>query len=91
MKKHDYLICYDIADPKRLARIAKYLEREAIRIQYSIFLAKGATKESIYTIAQNLVEMIEPKQDDVRIYEIEENTATMGKAYNVDEIFIINH
>ena len=91
MKKRDYLICYDIADPKRLAKIAKYLEKEAIRIQYSIFLAKGATKERIYAIAQNLVEMIEPEEDDVRIYEIEENTAMMGKAYNVDEIFIVIH
>ncbi len=91
MKKRDYLICYDISDPKRLAKIAKYLEKEAIRIQYSIFLAKGATKEGIYAIAQNLVEMIDPKEDDVRIYEIEENTAVMGKAYDVDEIFIINH
>ena len=34
-----YLICYDIAeDPKRLARVARYLQKYAFRVQYSVFV-----------------------------------------------------
>ena len=32
-----YLICYDIADPKRLRKVAKILEGHGIRTQYSVF------------------------------------------------------
>ena len=89
MKKSDYLICYDIADPKRLRKIAKYLESETIRVQYSIFLAQGFTKERIYQIADRLVELIDPKADDVRIYTILDHGIAMGAAYDLQEIFII--
>ncbi|MBK8510477.1 MAG: CRISPR-associated endonuclease Cas2 [Candidatus Competibacteraceae bacterium] len=34
-----YLICYDIAeDPKRLSWVARYLEKVAFRVQYSVFV-----------------------------------------------------
>ena len=37
MKRFDFLVCYDIADAKRLRKVAKLLEKEAIRIQKSQF------------------------------------------------------
>ena len=37
MKKFNFLICYDISDEKRLAKVAKELEKVSIRIQKSIF------------------------------------------------------
>jgi len=89
MRKDDYLICYDIADKKRVAKIARYLEKKAFRIQYSIFLLKNASKEEIYAIAQDLNELIEPKEDDIRIYTVEEKGVSIGVAYDLDEIFII--
>ena len=89
MRKYDYLICYDIADPRRLVKIAKYLEKRAFRIQYSIFLLKNATKVQIYQMAQDLNELINPKEDDIRIYTIEEKGVSIGIAYDLDEIFII--
>lgn len=32
-----YLVCYDIADPKRLRRVAKLMQAYGTRIQYSVF------------------------------------------------------
>ncbi len=37
----DYLIAYDIADPRRLQRTARLLEKRALRCQKSVFLFRG--------------------------------------------------
>ena len=36
-EKRNYLIMYDITDPKRLKKVAKYLEGYAYRVQLSVF------------------------------------------------------
>ena len=36
-----FLVAYDIADPKRLRRVARLLERYALRCQKSVFLFDG--------------------------------------------------
>lgn len=40
-----YLICYDIAETKIRTRVAKYLERFAIRIQYSVFTCESTEND----------------------------------------------
>lgn len=37
----DFLVAYDIADPKRLRRVARFLERHALRCQKSVFRFHG--------------------------------------------------
>ncbi len=37
MPRTRYLVCYDIADPKRLRRVAKVLEGYGSRLQLSVF------------------------------------------------------
>ena len=37
MRRTRYLVCYDIADPKRLRRVARICESYGSRIQYSVF------------------------------------------------------
>ena len=73
MHKANFIICYDIADPKRLRKIAKKLENTAIRIQYSIFLYIDATQQEIYELIENIKETIKDEEDDVRIYHIDIN------------------
>lgn len=89
MKKSDYLICYDIADPKRLAKLSRFLEKRAFRIQYSVFFAPKKSKEEIYQLAQQITEFIDSQKDDVRIYKIKDYGIILGKAYDLSEIFII--
>lgn len=37
MSRKHYLISYDIADPKRLRRVARIMEGYGYRVQYSVF------------------------------------------------------
>src|SRR5204862_195561 len=36
-----YLVAYDITDPRRLQRVARFLEKRALRCQKSVFLFAG--------------------------------------------------
>ncbi|RMF80843.1 MAG: CRISPR-associated endonuclease Cas2 [Nitrospirae bacterium] len=67
-----YLICYDIADPKRLVRVHRYLKGEALALQYSVFFGRFTTAQ-IAHLEDGLAERIDPKEDDVRIYPLPED------------------
>ena len=62
-----YLLAYDIADPRRLARIARVVSREALRIQYSVYVAEHSPSQ-LRDLVAILREAIDPRADDVRIY-----------------------
>src|SRR5690625_231275 len=63
----DFLICYDICNPARLARIHRKLKSWAVPIQYSVFLYSGhpRTLSEHHKIQE---QMIDPKEDDQRRY-----------------------
>lgn len=62
-----YLIAYDIADPRRLARVARVVSRVALRIQYSVYVAQLAPAVLRELVAA-LDAVIDPRADDLRIY-----------------------
>lgn len=66
-EKRVWLIAYDIADPKRLKRIHRYLKRDAMPVQYSLFVAR-ASAARIGAVWAGLAGLIDEKRDDVRIY-----------------------
>ena len=67
-----YLICYDISeDPKRLTRVARYLEKFAWRVQYSVFVG-SFFEHSLEGVLRGLGEIIDPRKDDVRCYPLPE-------------------
>ena len=68
---HSWLITYDIADKKRLGRLHRFVKKHAIPVQYSVY----ATRKSVAGIGRLASELrgyINPKEDDVRIYQIPE-------------------
>ena len=67
MKKKLYLIAYDIADPKRLGQVARYLCQYAYRVQYSVFVASLSSYQ-LERLLFDLEEIIEPRWDDIRAY-----------------------
>jgi len=73
MKKFNFLICYDITDPKRLAKIAINLEKVSIRIQKSIFYYMEATAKDIEQIVSIIEGIINKDEDDVRVYKVDKN------------------
>lgn len=71
MIKHDFVICYDIADEKRIRKVAKCLEKNASRIQKSIFFYPHATQADIFALVNELDEIIDQDEDDIRIYHVD--------------------
>jgi len=73
MNTCNFLVCYDISDKKRLAKIARLLSKIAIRIQKSIFLYLDCNKIEISKLVDELNLIINDKEDDIRIYRIDIN------------------
>ncbi|MFB1487684.1 MULTISPECIES: CRISPR-associated endonuclease Cas2 [unclassified Thiocapsa] len=64
-----YLIAYDIAHPRRLQRLHRALQAEAIAIQRSVFLVAG-TVADIDRLLDRLATLIDPEEDDLRAYPV---------------------
>lgn len=65
--KSNYLICYDIADPVRLAKVLKYMKGRGVHIQYSVFLCT-LTYPKLKATMEDLKDFINVQKDDIRIY-----------------------
>lgn len=63
----DYIICYDISDPKRLGRIFRYLKKHATPLQYSVFIFSGDHRK-IDRCLKKASTLINHHQDDLRAY-----------------------
>jgi CRISPR-associated protein Cas2 len=86
-----YLICYDIAeDPKRLSRVARYLEKFAFRVQYSVFVG-SFFEHSLEGVLRGLERIIDPRKDDVRCYPLPEQVeiVLLGPQIFPDDILLI--
>jgi CRISPR-associated protein Cas2 len=64
-----WLIAYDIAHPRRLGRVHRYIKTLAMPAQYSLYVCTH-TARGIQDIAATLSGMIHPQEDDVRIYQL---------------------
>jgi CRISPR-associated protein Cas2 len=62
-----YIITYDIASPRRVKRVAKYLERVGSRVQKSVFAVR---KSSVKTrrIVERLRHIMNRRTDSLRVY-----------------------
>lgn len=65
--KADYLICYDIADPKRLGRVYRFMAGNGRHLQYSVFHCT-LTWQELQVIKESLSNLIDEEKDDIRIY-----------------------
>lgn len=72
MTARAWLIGYDIASPKRLQRVHRFLSRRAYALQYSIFLAT-VTRAELDDILRGTARLIHPRRDDVRAWPLPEN------------------
>ena len=66
-RRTPWLLCYDIADPRRLQRVHRVVCRHATPLQYSVFHTI-ATRHEILVMLHDIGEHIDPRQDDVRAY-----------------------
>lgn len=66
-RRRVYLICYDIADPRRLIRVGRFMSKRAWRVQYSVFVAE-LRPSRLDALLDELADLINPREDDVRAY-----------------------
>ncbi len=62
-----WILAYDIADPRRLARLYRLAARGARRLQYSVYLYTGSEPAMRAWLARLLV-ILDPCHDDFRLY-----------------------
>ena len=68
------LVAYDIADHKRLTRVAKVCEDFGVRVQYSIFECR-LEESDFQKFWRQLLQEIEDKEDRLVAYKIDANCA----------------
>ena len=64
-----WIVCYDMADPRRLARIFKLLKAHGIPLQYSVFLIEASSQE-MAQLEEKICQLINRTEDDVRVYRL---------------------
>ncbi len=62
-----YLLAYDIADPKRLVKIAKIMESIGERVQDSVFEAY-LNEAELERLLKRVERVMEMEEDSLRIY-----------------------
>ncbi len=68
------IVAYDIADPKRLNKVAKVIKDYGIRVQKSIFEV-DVDKTVFEEMQLRIEEIIEPSEDGVKYYPLCEKCA----------------
>lgn len=71
MKRFNFLVCYDIADAKRLQKIAKLLESFSIRIQFSLYYCMDVSADEMKELVKKLDDLMNQDEDDVCIYKVD--------------------
>ena len=86
-----WLICYDIANERRLRRVHRIAVRYAIPYQYSIFF-KNAPRSKIVELLDKLEGAIDPRHDDVRAYPLLTSTPhrRYGRGHLPDGVIIVD-
>jgi len=66
-QRSDWLVCYDIRDPKRLRQIHRRMLGWGTPLQYSVFHCLINAREKQWLI-EELADVIDMRVDDVRLY-----------------------
>jgi len=77
----NYLLCYDIADSKRLYKVRKHSYPLAFGGQKSA-LQTPLSKPEAKKVLKQLSKLINPAQDKINIIEVEDDPIILGK--NID-------
>jgi CRISPR-associated protein Cas2 len=64
-----YLIAYDIASPRRLGKVHRFLKKEGLAVQYSVFLVQ-LSPALLKNLLANIEKIIDAQSDDVRAYPV---------------------
>jgi len=78
-----YLVLYDIADNRRLARAASIVLDYGVRVQKSVYEVR-LTPHALAVLRRRLADVIEPQQDGVKIFPLCEACAARRRTCGAD-------
>ena len=88
MTRTRFLVCYDIADPRRLRRVAKALKAYGTRLQYSVFEC-ALDDQRLEQAKADIDEVIQHDEDQVLFVSLGESASdqslkfdAIGKPYD---------
>lgn len=64
MSTRSVYVCYDIADPKRLRRVAKTADEAGVRVQKSVFEC-SLNPDELLALRQRMCLCLDPAQDSL--------------------------
>lgn len=82
-----YFICYDIANPGRLVKVARTLENFGLRVQYSFFQC-DMEEEQLEELRRRLLLIINRKEDSLRIYPLCQDCLKQAVLLGSGSVFI---
>jgi len=88
MSKKNFLICYDIADEKRVGKIGKLVEKNALRIQRSVYFYEQVSQEELTVLLERVLLILDEEADDLRVYTIKNSGIAFGEAIDLDNPLI---
>ena len=85
-----YLVCYDIANPKRLGRVHRRAIRHALFVQYSVYYLEG-DREQLQLMLNDLENVIDPGEDDIRAYTVTplKECFTIGRNWLPEDLVLL--
>ena len=65
-----YMVCYDIANPRRLSRVHRIMKKNGIAAQKSVFFVQN-TEKGMNALLGKIAAAIKKDEDDIRAYPVE--------------------
>ena len=84
-----FLVCYDIANPRRLQKVHRTVVAVALPVQYSVYYLPGTLADA-RALLQQLKPLLKHGEDDVRIYTIESLTRAhqLGRLWYPEGLYL---
>jgi CRISPR-associated protein Cas2 len=68
----EYIAAYDIADPRRLRRVARVMQAYGSRVQKSVFECQF-THSLLHSMCRDVARAMELEEDSLRVYPLFDN------------------
>lgn len=90
-RQAQYLLSYDIADPKRLQRIHRVLKKAGLPVQYSVF-SLVVSQRQLDGVLEYVLHLMDEREDDVRCYALPSviECKTLGRQFFPDDIMLFS-
>jgi len=76
-----WLVCYDVANDKRRAKLAKLLEQRCQRVQGSVFECPLEEREIAQLIEKKWLPLLRLHEDSLRVYPLDAIARSRAKIY----------